>query len=271
MKKLIVLLTLIHQLTFAQTSLPFPSSNTVADASVAETDQYSAFQNPATVGAIQNIEVGFGYENKFLLNELSVKSINIVIPTRLINIGASGSYMGYNMYNELIAGIALSRSFGSIFQIGLQANYYSVYFAEVNKRFAVFIPQFGVQVNLSPSVNIGFSTFNPSQQILKTESTKSAIPSIFSIGAKWKINKDLRVLSQIDKNMTAGYRIASGFEYNMKDILTIRTGAYHHQYLIPTIGFGCIIRNLRLNLNAELHPILGLNSRASINYTFAKR
>lgn len=271
MKYFLVVVTFFCQFLYAQSYHALPSSSSVADASVAENQHYSAFQNPAAIGSINHLDVHLSYENKFLLKELSVKSIGVLIPTKLLNIAAVASYAGYNLYNEILAGIAFSRNFGSVFQLGVQANFYSVYFAEVNKRYAVFIPQVGLQVQISPAVNVGFSTFNPSQLLLKTASAPKIIPAVFSLGSKWKMTDDFCMLVQLDKNMTAGYRVAGGFEYTLKDLITLKTGVYQAQYLVPSLGFGCKLKGLTMNLTADLHPVLGLNSRAAIRYSFYKK
>jgi len=271
MNKILLLLFLICDLIHAQSHHVLPISSSVADASVSENRYYSAFQNPAAGGSVEQLDFQFSYENKFLLKELSVKSIGVLVPTKLINIAAVASYTGYSQYNEVLAGVALSRNFGSVFQLGVQANYYSVYFVEVNKRYAVFIPQFGLQVNLSPAVTLGFSTFNPSQILLKTASLPKILPSVFSFGTKWKMTDDFNMLVQFDKNMSSGYRIAGGFEYLLKDFVIFKTGVYKAEYLVPSLGFGFKLSGLQMDLTAYLHPVLGLNSRALVRYTFQKK
>lgn len=271
MNKFIVFLLLISGVLSAQSYHSLPASNSVADASVAENQYYSAFQNPAAGGSADQFNVQLSYENKFLLKELSVKTIGVLVPAKLLNITAVASYTGYDQYNELLAGVALSRNFGNIFQLGVQANYYSVYFVEINKRSAVFVPQFGLQVQLSPVVTVGFSTFNPSQILLKTAYNPKVIPSVFSFGTKWQMTDDFKMLAQFDKNMTATYRVAGGFEYTLKDFITIKTGVYKTQYLVPSLGFGFKLKGLKMHLTADLHPVLGLNSRAAIHYSFQNK
>jgi hypothetical protein len=271
MKNILFFLAFSCSLLQAQTYITVPASTTVADASVAENKAYAAFQNPAAVASVNLLTLGISYENKYIINELAVKSISFVLPTNFVNIAAQASYTGFNLYNELLGGIALSRNFGNVFQFGVQANYYSVYFAEVNKRYATFIPQLGAMILLSPAVNIGFSCFNPSQIVLKTASTPKIIPAVFSLGAKWTMSSSFDILLQLDKNLSAGYRIAGGFEYQLKNVLTIQTGAYHAQYLVPTLGFGCQLKGLKMNLSTNLHPVLGLNSRAAVYYSFGKK
>jgi len=261
---------LIQKIT-SQTFDIIPSTYTAANASVADNKYYSAFKNPATSAVFSGTLIGLQYENKYIVDALAKKSMFITTHTNLINIGIAATYTGYELHNELMTGILLSRNFQNIFQLGLQYNYYSIYLAEANKRYASFFPQVGVVVKISPSVNIGFSTFNPGQQSIQLKYVKKQIPTIFSIGGDWKISENLDLLFQTDKNMSGNYRFAGGFEYDIKNFITFKTGAYHTEYLIPTVGFGLKLRTFDFHLNSELHPILGLTTFAAIQYSISKK
>ncbi len=255
----------------SQTYEIVPTAYSVANASVADNKYYSAFQNPATAAALVGIQIGLQYENKYIINALAKKSMYLTSATNLINVGISATYSGYELHNELLTGILLSKNFNNIFQLGVQYNYYSVYLAEANKRYAAFFPQIGLIVKISPSVNIGFSTFNPVQQAIQLKYVKKQIPTVFSLGADWKISENLRFLSQTDKNVSGNYRVAGGFEYDIKNFITFKSGAYHIDYLTPTIGFGLKLKTFDFHLNTELHPILGLTTYAAIQYSISKK
>ncbi len=253
-----------------QTSDIIPTSFAVANASVADSKYYSAFQNPASSASLNGTQVGIQYENKYIINALAKKSIHFSTSTNLINIGIAATYSGYELHNELLTGISMSKNFNNNFQLGVQYNYYSLYLAEANKRFATFLPQIGLIVRVSPAVKIGFSTFNPGQQTIKLKYSKKQIPSIFSLGTLWEVSENLDFNFQTDKNISGNYRIAGGFEYEIKDFLTFKTGAYQAEYLIPAIGFGLKLKTFDFYLNTELHPILGLTTCAAIKYTISK-
>jgi hypothetical protein len=255
----------------SQTYEIVPSTFSVANASVADNKYYSVFQNPASTATLSGAQIGVQYENKYIINALAKKSIYLTSSTNLINLGISATYSGYELHNELLTGILLSKNFNNIFQLGVQYNYYSVYLAEANKRYAAFFPQIGLIVKISPSVNIGFSTFNPGQQAIQLKYVKKQIPTVFSLGADWKISENLNFLFQTDKNVSGNYRVAGGFEYDIKKFITFKTGAYHIEYLIPTVGFGLKLKTFDFCLNTELHPILGLTTCAAIQYSISKK
>ncbi|MFZ4581266.1 MAG: hypothetical protein ACOYM7_01335 [Paludibacter sp.] len=273
MRKTLILLFVVCY-TFkliSQTTEIVPFTTTVANASVADSKSYTAFKNPASLGSTSTTNLGIQYENKYLLKELSTKSIYFSSATKLMNIALCTSYYGYEQYNELLCGIALSRNFNNTFNLGVQYNYYSVYYAESNNRYGSFFPQVGLQVKLSSEFQLGFSTFNPLQQSIKTEHLEKRIPSVFSLGCNWKISENFDFLFQTDKNISGNYKVAGGFEYEIKDFLIVKTGAYHNEFLVSTIGFGFKMGKAMFHLNAELHPKLGLCTLASLNYCLSKQ
>lgn len=273
MKKLILLylISCYASQILSQTNYNLPDATTVANASVADLNHYSAFSNPAASANYTETDIGLQYDNRFNLKFLSQKSIYAVIPTKLINIGVSASYFGYEQYNEILSGISLSRNFSQVFSMGIQYNYLSVYFAETNKRYSKFFPQIGLQIQPSPSLIIGFQTFNPMQQNIKMQYVEKIIPSVFSLGCCWKMADNLHLFLQTDKNTTGIYRFAGGFEYDIKEFLVIKTGVYNAEYLVPTLGFALKMRSLDFHLNTELHPILGLTNSATVSYKFHKK
>lgn len=273
MKKILVLvLVYICQLNlFSQTSDIIPFSSTIANASVADDKRYSAFKNPAALGSVSTTNLGISFQNRYLLKELSTKSLFFSSNYKLINFAFCTSYYGYALYNESLSGIVLSRNFNNTFNLGVQYNYYSVYYAAVNKRYGTFFPQVGLLVKLSSAFQFGFSTFNPLQQSIKSSYLEKRIPSIFSLGCDWKMSDNLNLMFQTDKNISSNYRLAGGFEYVIKDFLTVKTGAYHAEFLVPTLGFGCKMGKAVFHLNAELHPKLGLCTMAELNYCISKK
>ena len=272
MKKLffLFLLYFVYVNTYAQLASVLPTSISIANTSVANTENWSAFTNPANIGYVDEISFGFQYENRFLLSELSTKSLQFAIPTSLINTALSASYFGFSQYNEILLGIGFSRNFSDKFSLGLQFNYINAYFKTPNRYYGSFFPQFGLNYSLSSKFNLGFSVYNPFQSVIKSPFSTKQLPSIFSLGGAYKISPEFVFLFQADKEVSSDYRFALGAEYNMLQFLTVKGGIYHNGYLVPCFGFKTDLGTLSLDLNAELHPLLGLVSLASVRYSLKK-
>jgi hypothetical protein len=272
MKKLISLFILIalNQVLFSQISTILPYSVSIANTSVADTRNWNAFSNPAMLGYLENPEIGMQYENRYLISELSSKTIQASFSNKLLNSGLSFSHFGYSLYHEMVVGLGFARNFSDKFAMGLQFNYYTAYFNASNSYHGAFLPQLGLSVKLNSCFSVGFQSFNPFQTNIRTELGAKRLPSIFSLGTEYFFSNDLIWRSQIDKELSSNYRFATGFEYQMLQLVNIKLGAYASDYLVPCIGLGFGLGQLRFDLNCELHPLLGLNTLAFVKYRFRK-
>ncbi len=272
MKKLffLCLLYFVSINTNAQLASVLPASVSIANTSVADTENWTAFANPANIGYVDEISFGFQYENRFLLSELSTKSLQFALPTSLVNTAISASYFGFSLYNEILLGVGFSRNFSDKFSLGLQFNYINCYFTTPNRYFGSFFPQFGLNYALSSKLNLGFSAYNPFHSVIKSPFSTKELPSIFSLGGEYKISQEFVLRFQADKEVSSNYRFAIGTEYSMLNFLTVKGGIYHNGYLVPCFGFKTNLGTFSFYLNAELHPLLGLVTLASVQYSFKK-
>ena len=272
MKRLCLSLLLAVHISgsIAQIAPVVASSVSVANASAAVLTEWSAFQNTAALAHVENIEVAAQYENRFMMKELSTRSVQAGFNAKYVNVGLSFSYQGYSLYNEMITGLGIARNFSDKFSMGVQFDYYTAYFPanEESRYRGALLAQFSVASTIFPKLTVGFHTFNPFQTNIRTEYSEKRIPSIFSIGTNYAFADNLIWLTQIDKEVSSNFRFASGFEYTMIKELTFKLGAYGVDYLVPCIGFGLHLGNFHFNLNGELHPLLGLNTAANLKYRF---
>lgn len=271
MKRIILLFVWIitFQFNYSQISDFNPGSVSIAQTSVANTRNWSSFNNPSILAFISHPEAGFSVENRYLLSELSSKSVQFGLPTKLLNLGVSFNHFGYSLYHEMLLGIGFARNYSDKFALGLQFNYYTAFFSASNSYRGAFLPQVGISVKLSNRFNLGFQSFNPFQTNIKTNYIIKRIPSIFSLGTQYYLSDDLVWRTQMDKEVSSNYRFATGFEYQMLQKMSVKLGAYGSDYLVPCIGLGFNMSSFLIDFNCELHPLLGLNTFAAIKYRFS--
>ncbi len=270
-KRCLVFLLFICSIScFSQIAPVVPSPTSIANTSVAELNEWNAFHNLPALAHIEKMEFAMQYENRYMLNELSTKSVQAGFNIGFANVGIGFSHHGYSIYHEMLAGLGVARNFGDKFSMGVQFDYYTAYFhaADESRYRGTVLAQFGIASTIFPKLTVGFHTFNPFQTSIKTEYTEKRIPSIFSIGANYAFAENLKWLTQIDKEVSSNYRFATGFEYRMIKELTVKLGAYGSDYLVPALGLGLHLGGFHFNLNGELHPILGLNTIANLKYKF---
>ena len=252
--------------SFAQIPHIIPSPVSIARTSVADTDSWTAFNNPATLGYVESLYVSAAFENRYLLKELSTRSIQAGFSTKQINLGGSFSYFGYSLYHEMLAGIDFARNFSDKFALGVGFDYYFAYFSTDNEYHGALLGRVGISVRLSSDFVLGFSTFNPFQNNIKTDFVTKRIPSVFSLGTAYSFSSDFVWRTQIDKELSSNYRFATGFEYQMQDFINIKLGGYFLENFIPCLGFGLKFSDYSADLNCELNPILGITTMISVKW-----
>jgi len=270
MKKFAILFTVVFSVCslHSQIASIIPSGSSIAGTSVADNQSHTAFANPALISYIPKFEAGVFFENRFILSELSTRGAQFSITTPYVSTSFQFSYFGFNVYHDMLLGIGFARNFAEKFALGVQFNYYSTYFSGVNTYKSAFFPQIGLNVKITPHLNLGFSTFNPFQTSIKETLILKRIPSIFSLGTSYNFSDEFVWKFQIDKEISSNFRIATGFDYEMLNFLKVKIGTYYDDYLVMCLGTGFNFKGFIIDLNEELHPVLGLNTQATIKYRF---
>ena len=270
MKRDICIFVFLFFCRFAAAQIPdiIPNPVSIARIAVADTRSWTAFNNPAMLAYVEKIELKTAFDNRFLLKELSTKSIQAGFHTKPINIGVSFSYYGYQLFHEMLAGVDFARNFGDKFSLGIGFDYYTVFFQADNEYRGALLGRLGLSAKLAPSFALGFSTFNPFQNHVKTDFVTKRVPSVFSLGTEYFFTDDFVWRTQIDKEISSNYRFATGFEYCILDFLTAKLGGYALEYFVPCLGFGLVLKDYAANLNCELNPVLGLCTMITLGYKF---
>jgi len=273
LKRLIISLYFLSNVSlaiFAQIPSVLPQSSSIASTATADTHNWCSFQNPAMLGYVEQTEVAAFFDNRFMMSELSTKTAQIAIQHDLLNTGVSISHFGYSLYQELLFGATFARNFSNKFAMGIQFNYMTNYFVSSNTYRGVLLAQVGLSAQLSPNFNLSFNTFNPFQTNIQAETIEKRVPSIFSLGAQYILVENVMWRIQLDKEVSSNYRFATGMDYDVVKKMTLKIGVYGSDYLVPCLGISLKTNAVKINLNTEIHPLLGVNSSVGLNYQFLK-
>jgi len=253
--------------TVLKAQIPFthPGTVSVAGTSVSDTRQWSAFHNPAVLSLTSIPMVGLRVENRYVISALNTQSLSVVFPASFAVSAISFSRFGFDVYNETTAGIAFARNFSDKICLGLQFNYLTVYQQSMDTYRGTFFPQAGLTINLSRKTVFGFQTWNPFAASIKNYTIIKRIPSIFSVGISSAITDNFSMRLQADAETGSGYRFSAALQYVFSDQFIVQTGLYSHDYFVPAFGFQTIFRQFSFDLQAELHPLLGVNTSLGVS------
>lgn len=246
-------------------------------ASVTLNDFWAVHNNQAGLGLYENIAVGFYYENRYLVKELSLKSGAFILPTKSGVFGLSYNHFGYSMYNESKVGLAYGKSFGKYFSAGLQLDYLHTKIAEDYGSKNTFTFELGVLSNLTENFTIGFHVFNPIGVKLNKD-TDEKIPVIIKLGASYSISDKLLLALETEKDLEYKPLIRGGIEYQIIDQAIVRIGystlpstSGSDSFSIAsvyTFGFGLNLKKFVIDISSSVHQVLGWSPQVSMIYRF---
>ena len=235
--------------------------------SVAITDFWSIQNNQAGIALIDKISFGIYYESRFLINELSMKSAAVIVPTKIGVLGASFNHFGYSLYNDMKIGLAYARSFSPYFRIGLQLDYLQTTIGDNYGTKSNVTFELGIQSDVTETLTIGAYVFNPIQvKLAKYDNEK--IPAVFRLGVGWNISKNFFITVEAEKSTAINpIVIRGGLEYSIKEKFFIR-GGFSTMQEIFSMGFGFNIKFLRFDISAVMHQTLGFSPQSSLIFQF---
>lgn len=235
--------------------------------SVAITDFWGAMNNQAGIALFDKPAVGIYYENRFLLNELSTKSIAGILPTKYGVIAVTYNHFGYSLYNNQKVGLAYARAFGNNLRIGLQLDYLQTilgnnYGSKGNVTF-----ELGIQTDVNEKITIGAWVFNPIMVKL-ADFDDEKLPAVFRVGFAWHISDIFLATVEAEKNTAINpVMFRGGLEYELNKKFFFRTG-FSTRKEIFSFGVGINLKHLIFNISAIMHESLGFSPQTSLIFQF---
>ncbi len=241
-------------------------SEALSGASVCLEGVWAAHQNVAATAALDRMQLALSHQNRFLLREFALSHAAFVVPTSLGSFNLAAGYFGFDLYNEMKIGVGYARSFGRWFQAGLQFNYHQFYVSEASVQPRAFTLEAGILIQPVERFSIGLHLFNVNQAEF-SEARQDALPVSGKLGALYALNEHVKLLTQIQKTIGREEMYAVGLEYEMLELVVLRTGLQ-----LPNVsnsfGLGLVLRSFSIDLSYAYRDALGSNASASLQYRF---
>jgi hypothetical protein len=235
-------------------------------AAVMLTDVWSVFNNQAALTDLKSVTAGISVSNKFLLKELSVKSVGLAIPIKLGTLGAKVSSFGYNVYQESFYGLAYGIKLSNKFSMGVGLNYESVNInAEGYSRKSGVTGEVSLLAKISDKVQVASHIYNPTRTQL-FEYNDERIPTIFNLGASYLFDQKARFVCEVEKDIDFKPIFKGGVEYLPTENIYLRFGA-SNQPALYSFGFGFKAKQLNIDIASSYHNVLGFSPQVSIIYS----
>lgn len=262
---LTICLSVVCQYSYSQVADLLPRSMTAGNISTCRTDVWTAFKNPASLVQEESWQVAMQYENRYITRELNTAIVQAGYTNKYVNVGIGYSFFGYGSWNEMMATVVLSRSFGR-FSLGLAADIISVYAGSELGYQTTAVPQLGMTVMLSKTVCLGFHSLNPFIQSLRVNEQKRQLPALYSLGVDWQFYTNMRASMDVDYDINSTFRVAAGYEWQPLTQFGVQVGCSYERYFVPDIGIDLHFGSFRFDGKAEWHPVLGVCIEAKVSY-----
>lgn len=225
--------------------------------SVCEQSIWALQNNPAGLATQQGWHFGLYYENQWLLKETAFKCGGIA--KNVPNIGCFGISVrqyGWSQFSQNLFSIAYARDFGPYLQMGLRADWIWLHFGDAYPDRNAPGFELGIQSQVTEKLRLGASLFNPLNSKLKTLN-EEALPVVMKVGLSYQLTEDFIGQLEIEKDgQRSGVRIGCGLEYVLFDRFSLRAGAQHSPNIL-SFGVGYQVRNIHVDVAAQLHQALG--------------
>ena len=245
-------------------------ASAMGNASLGFRTAFSAFHNQAGLGSLKRFEVAAAYRNNFLLQETGLKSAVVALPfENLGTFAVSVNSFGFSEYGEHKFGFAYARSFGGVFNMGLQFNYHQIQFSEPYQNTSAITAELGLQGQITDQLLLSAHIFNPTRSELSS-TFEERLPTVLRGGIQYSFSESLMTSMEYEKDMDKKGNFKAGFEYMPVEVIAIRLG--FNTYPVKfSFGAGYQLKNLYLDVASEYHTTLGFVPNFSLRYRFGQQ
>lgn len=239
-------------------------STAMAGVNATLSDVWSANNNQAGLGFVEDLSAGLFYENRFLLKETSYKAGAFVLPTKTGAFGVSIASFGFTEFMETRAGLSYGLKFSERFAVGVQMNYLRTSLTQEFGSKNSVTGAVGLIGKLNDEITIGVHVYNPNRSKL-AEYDNERIPTVMKFGMDYRFTEKLMIVVETEKDIDFDPIVKFGVEYQFMDILYVRGGISNN----PTssaFGFGLVMKNFILEASSSFHQTLGMTPGISLIY-----
>jgi len=231
-------------------------------------DVYSASNNPAGLGFVNQFAFGVFAERRFLVSGLDLFNGSVALPTKTGTFGVGINYLGRKEYNEKMMSLSFGKLFAKKFSVGVKFDYLNYSIVEYGQR-NLFTFDVGFQYQALKNLLLGAHVFNPLPlELEKVYGEKVA--TILRFGAAYQPIKKITLLAEFEKDLVYQPNLKFGLDYQVVEIFSIRAGINSFP-LRGTFGFGLNMKGFNLDFSGNYHSVLGITPQLSLSYYIKKK
>ena len=251
---------LCTNILFAQTNLG-ARLTAMGNNGVAVKDIWGVAANPASITDIPYPTLQLTHQEHFFTEALKNQALAFAFPIQRQIIGLHLQRYGISEFQNIKAGIVLTRQFGQKLAIGLRANYHQLKISNygVTKGISIDV---GTIFQFTDELCFGFYINNPSKDTYQTKSIYTTLPTTAYLGVAYRTSDKLLVASTISTDI-----LAIGLDYQLIKSFSLRGGLSLNPFT-HYAGIGFSKSKFIADFSFTKHPNFGYSSQLTIGYVF---
>jgi len=235
----------------------------MATASVMLTDIWASANNQAGLGFLEQPVAALYYENRLNVKNLSLNAATFAIPVQSTTIGLNYRYFGFSKYHESKFGLAIAKSLGEKFALGVQMDFFNTYFAGDYGNVGVLCAEIGLLCKPVENLIVGAHLFNVTRSRQKVNFDEQ-IPTIMRLGIGYTIQDKAIISIETEKDLRMNAIFKGGVEYSPFGDLFLRCGLSTGMMYQYSFGTGYEWKNLTIDISFTHHKFFGFSPHVSL-------
>lgn len=179
--------------------------------------------------------------------------------------GFTGSYYGYELFNEKKFGIGYGLKLADFVSIGAQIDIMNNKVSGYESNTAVTF-ELGALFKVNKHIQIGAHVYNPAR-VRYGKDTDERVPTVFRLGATYTTKEKVWITGEIEQDLDRNLAFRAGIDYKVVDYLYVRAGMLTYP-LSGTLGVGLEYKGLRFEILGAYQKITGISPHLGVTYVF---
>lgn len=206
------------------------------------------------------------YLMPYQLKELSVRKLSVLLKRLRLEWTFGWMQSGNMDWMENTMRLHIGKKLNEQLQVGVEFDVLLQADGAENKAAACFA-QVDCRYELASSIAFGLTIINPSGAPIRTENVEVPLGSAAFLATRIVPAKGCSIYAEVGVWLNQRAKERIGFEWNLSDTFTIRTGV-STKPVMPSWGIGGKLRRLRYSWGGNIHPILGMSNGFTFNFNW---
>lgn len=228
-------------------------------------DLFSITHNQASLAEMTHVTAGAWMERRFSLRAASTYHFGVTLPASSGSFALTGTYFGYETFNQQQAGLAYGRHIGKRLDIGLQIDYLAAQVAGYGNASA-FTGEVGIIWHITDHWHAGLHVFNP-EQVQYDGNFKETATTTYTLGFGYEPSEKVMLAVEANRDVIKRTYGNLAVQYGLSDNLAV-LGGFSTDADQDFLGIRLQLGNLQIDMYAGYHPQLGITPGAGFLYTF---